>query len=188
MALEWTLDAALKYTHLFMMKKKLVPYIAEVNRYGHRIIKTKNKEETYYWLFKEDYFRSFNNMFPEYADSKNKFGGYGETINVEYMVKAVRMKYTLLFCNGRLKDTVYTPSRQKLLEGLRQIEPEADFSNIHPTSLLKIYCDYHKLIRIQDRVNRREMPNSESIMEIQEQAYSFPFQIMERFNPEKVRR
>lgn len=188
MTLEWTLDAALRHTHLFMMKKHLVPYIAEVNRYGHRIIKTKDKEITYYWLFKEDYFRSFSNKFPEYMVKENRYGGYGETINVEYMQKCIFKRYILLFCNGRHKDAIYTPSREKLIQGLKQAYPGGDFNNVHTTALLKIYCDHHNLIRTQDRINEREMPNSESIMQIQERAYSFPFQIMERFNPKTRRR
>jgi len=178
--MNWNKDSALRFV-LDYLKGKLYTNVKLVkkNKFGHCYITTDNGN--FYYLFKKDFFHSFNHEFPEYIKQPNTFKGVGESINFEYMKFALNNNATLLFCHEDNRSAIYTPSRDKLLKALETIMPEADFKVVPATALLKIYCDHYDLKRTQDRVNQYKVNDySENPIEIQEQTYSFSFSLMER--------
>jgi hypothetical protein len=151
------------------------------NRFGHALIATDKGK--YYWLYKKDLFKSFNHYFKDYLKKDNAVGGLGESINRQYLVKAIKHKCKLVFTYKDTPRCLFTPSRKKLLTLLDMAMPGANFSMTPTTALLKIYCDYHKLIRKQNKVNIfKENIYSENPVKMQEVTYSFSINLMERLN------
>jgi len=177
----WNKDKALRFV-LDYLKGKLYTNIkiANRNKFGHAFITT--DQENFYFLFKKDFFHSFNYEFPDYIKKPNTFSGVGESINLEYLKFALNNKATLLFCYQNLVRAIYTPSKTKLLKSLEYIYPTANFENTPSTALLKVYCDYYGLKRTQDRENTYKLNDCmDGTIIVQEQTYSFSIQLTERF-------
>lgn len=176
----WTKDKALRFTLDYLRSKYYQGVeIKERNQFGHAYITT--SKQNFHWLYKHDYFHSFVYEFPEYQKQKNHLGGLGESINQEYLERAINKKCTLLFSYRQQSNAIYTPSRQKLLAILNTVLPNEDFKEIHTTVLLKIFCNYYKLTRVQNRMNKYTANDySGSAIVMQEKTYSFPVKILER--------
>jgi len=180
--MNWNKDSALRFV-LDYLKSKFYTNVTIVkrNKFGHAFITT--ERGNFYWLFKKDFFHSFNYEFPNYIKQPNTFSGVGESINLEYLKFALNNNATLLFCYESLPRAIYTPSKAKLLSSLQTIMPTADFKNTPSTALLKIYCDHYGLKRTQDRENTYKVTDfTNGTIMVQEQTYSFPFGgLTERF-------
>lgn len=176
----WTKEKAFEFVIDYMRSK----YYGNVqlkdrNMFGHALI-TSDKQNIYF-IYKHDKFHSFPFEFPEYVKTKGSLSGLGESINKEYLLKALKNKCKLVFCYRENGNSIYTPSKQKLLAMLKMQMPSADLNEIPSTGLLKIFCDINHLIRTQERANTyMANDNTESAIIVNEVTYSFPFKLMER--------
>jgi len=180
--MKWSKEQALEFVINYLKGKEYTKVlIANRNKFGHAFITT--EQGNFYFLFKKDFFHSFNYEFPDYILKPNTFRGAGESINLEYMKFAMDNNATLLFCYEQLPRSIYTPSKAKLLKSLECIYPNANFQNTPPIALLKLYCDYYGLKRTQDRENTYKTNDCmNGTIVVQEQTYSFPFGgLTERF-------
>ena len=177
----WNKDQALEFVMNYLKGKSYTGVkIANRNKFGHALITT--DQGNFYWLFKKDFFHSFNFQFPDYILKPNTFRGSGESINMEFLKFAMSNESTLLFSYENLPRAIYTPSKAKLLKSLELVYPAADFENTPSAALLKIYCDYYGLKRTQDRENEYKTNDyMNGTIVVQEQTYSFSIQLMERY-------
>lgn len=176
----WNKDIALRFTVDYLRSKFAKGVlIADRNKFGHAFIKTQSG--SFYWLFKKDFFHSFQYEFPNYSKQVGALKGLGESINNEYLKFCLNNRCILLFSYENQERAIYTPSKQKLVGILGTLMPEADL-DIPAVALLKIFCDYYNLKRTQDRQNTYKLDNySESEVVVNEQTYSFPVELLERF-------
>lgn len=177
----WNKDSALRFV-LDYLKGKLYTNVTIINRnmFGHALIKT--DKGYFYFLFKKDFFHSFNYEFPEYIKQPNTFKGVGESINFEYLKLALNNNAVLLYCYQELKNAIYTPSQSKLASALSFVYPNANLSNTPSTALLKLYCDHYDLKRTQERTNQYKVSDyTNGTIEVNEMTYSLPFKLFERF-------
>lgn len=151
--------------------KKLLPskgyrvkMVSPVNKGRHLLIecsnvKTPDVYQYFYVLYKHTFVHSFNEMFPEFVSKYPSLAGQGESINVEFAEYARRRDAILLF--------VY--------------ESGAVYS-IYANALIKI-CTDAKLQRIQSRRNEYKIQYGDGETQIvNEETYTFPIKLMERFN------
>jgi len=179
--MKWNKEQALEFVINYLKGKSYTKVlIANRNKFGHAFITT--EQGNFYFLFKKDFFHSFNFQFPDYILKPNTFRGSGESINLEYLKFAMNNESTLLFSYENLPRAIYTPSKAKLLKSLELIYPAANFDNTFPTALLKLYCDYYGLKRTQNRENEYKTNDcTNGIIVVQEQTFSFPIALTERF-------
>lgn len=176
----WNKDAARTFVFNYLRGKLKAPSIINVNRFGHTLLKADT--DFFYYLFKKDRIHSFNYIFKEYVAKPNAITGLGESINKEYLIYALNHKATLLFCYEDLGNAIYTPSRAKLLTLLSTLFPEGIFNNLPTVALLKVFCEYHNLIRQQDRTNTYKTNDyTDAVVQVNEVTYCFPYAIVERF-------
>jgi hypothetical protein len=177
----WTKDKALEYLIDFMKSKHYQDIsLIERNKFGHAFIKS--EERNVYFLYKHDQFHSFSNIFKEYVRKKNAIGGIGESINVEYLKKAIKTNSDLVFAYRNTPFTFYTPSREKLLNLLELQLPHENFREFHTAILLKLFCSINNLHRTQDRTNTYKTNDyTNGTIVVNEKTFSFPFKLMARF-------
>lgn len=178
----WTKDRALRFVLDYLRTKYYIaPEIKERNHFGDAYIKT--EKGNFYFKFKRDLFHSFQYEFPDYQKTKNHLDGIGESINQEYLEKAINKKCTLLFAYRQQPNAIYTPSRHKLLAILETVLPDEDFKKIPTTVLLKIFCNYYNLIRTQNEpitINASDYSGCKVVQ--YEKTFSFPFALVQRLN------
>lgn len=175
----WNKDSAFSFVMRHLYSKGYSPVLLSENKFGHRLIKTSNGN--YYYIFKKDFFYSFNNIFKDYINEPNSIHGVAESINTEYIHFALRNKATLLFCHLGYENAIYTVDKEKLIPLLEMAGLYGITNN--STLMLLMYCEHHKLKRTQDRTNEYKVNDySENTVLINEQTYSFPFKLLKKFN------
>jgi hypothetical protein len=175
----WNSEIAVRVFYCKLFNEGLNPTILHKNKFHHTLIGSKNKN--YYLLYKKDFFNSFSQIFKEYANTE--YAGVGETINREYMQFALNHNAELIFCYEKSPCIYYCADSIKLSKEInRHLGTDSNYSEVLGTKLLKLYCEFHNLVRVQDKTNEYKIDNySESKIQVNEQTYSFPVKILKRF-------
>lgn len=176
----WNKDSARTYVYNYLRGLGLTPNILNVNRFGHTVIQTDNR--FFYYIFKKEHLHTFNFLFKAYVNKPNSLSGEGESINIEYLTYALHHKATLLYCYEDEERAIFTPSRSKLLNLLALAYPEGAFTELPTIALLKIYCDHHNLVHVQEKTNEYKANDySDSSILVNERTYCFPYALIEPF-------
>jgi hypothetical protein len=176
----WTKERAFKYL-LNWLKQSGYKNITvkSIDMFGHAMIKT--DRQNFYFLYKKDHLKSFNNLFPRYQTVEGALSGYGESINREYMKYAKELDAELVYTYRNIENALYTPSRKKLYALVGMCYPETDLSIVSTLGILSMYCAYYELIRQQDKENTYKTNDySANTITMQETTFCFPFALMER--------
>ena len=160
-----------------MFTYNLRPEIINVNKFGHAYIKT--KIGNFYWVYKKDYLRSFNQIFKDYMDKNAHFDGAGESINIEYLNFAINQRATLLIAHEDKERILYTPDETILMTAIKSF---GEFTDLSSSVLLKLYCELNNLKNQQKKINTYKDTDYNGLMiEHQETTYCFPFKILKRW-------
>lgn len=110
-----------------------------------------------FWVkFDKDWFHSFNYQFPAFITQFPQYAGFGESINVEYLEKAIRWNISFLVVINQYED-IYIITVKRLEEFVKE----------------------HKLYRFQDRTfNYKSKDFTSHKVAETEQTYSFPIKLL----------
>jgi len=131
-----------------------------LNKSRHMLIRAmKNGQlETFYCLFKHEFFHSFNLQFAHYIKLNPERAGQGESINIEYCKKAIEHDAILIY-----------------------IYPDKRIYKIYP-KFIDLYCKKNNLIRQQNKSNEYLKKDYTKEKEpIQEEEYVFPVSFLMRW-------
>ena len=129
------------------------------------LISQESSPKRLYCLFKKEWLRCFNNLFPVFIRAyKGFYSGLGESINVEWLNYAIRAGVNYL---------VY-------------VYPDRKVYVVSPLAVKK-FCEKNGLIRKQDRINSYLLPNCSKSRElVNESTYVFPIKLLERLDADKL--
>ena len=131
----------------------------KLESYGrHKIYYTRreNKKYIFYLKYDKEFFHTFNYQFQEFTKNNPEYAGYGESINTEYLEKAINIGTNFIIFMNNKGQTYF-------------IDP----------ILLKHFCKKHDLKRTQNKTNKYTKPDYTTIRhEEKEETYSFPINIL----------
>lgn len=191
--ISWNIDLARETVMKFLREKKYININpVYVNKFGHTLIRTDFivhpespeylVEKNYYFLYKEEHFKTFWRQFPEYSKLPHIITGEGESINTEFLIYCIKNRCEILFCYKNYPNTIFILNRDTLKSLMNQINPDANYSGILTIVLLKQYCEYHNLIRTQEKENTfKNTDYTGSSRNINEVTYCFPFKLLKRY-------
>lgn len=108
-----------------------------------------------YAIYKRDFFRTFNDYFPNFVKENPHLAGLGESINKDYLEIAII----------RGVDFIYF------------VHPDETIYAIHPMQIKK-FCEKHGLIREQKKINEYLQPNSLERIGVSEITYCIPAKLL----------
>ena len=134
---------------------------AELNMRRHAtLIPQDYRCPSYYVLFKNSFFMTFNEQFTEFVNAYPEFGGLGESINERWLLEACRRCSRILF--------FYPDDKAYFVEPM----------------IIKRFCESHGLIRVQEKANFYNERLSKGIKVEHEKTYSFPIKLLKKLGGE----
>lgn len=159
---------AFDYLKVFLRNKYNGVWFTPIpNNRGRHILLVSQEESPirFYCLFKKEWLKCFNNLFPLFIRShKGFYSGLGESINVEWLNYAIKSGANYL-C---------------------YVYPDRKVYVVSPLAVKK-FCEKNGLIRIQDKSNAYLLPDGcKSVKLVNEKTYVFPIKLLERLGDDKV--
>lgn len=119
---------------------------------------TDNDPLVFYCLFKREFLKTFNSLFPFFVRDNPVYGGLAESINVEALEYSINSQSDYLLF----------------------VHPDHKIYMISPLAVRR-FCNKHGLIRQQDRENEYVIPDGgKSVEVLHETTYVIPLKILER--------
>lgn len=150
-------ESALREVHYTLRSKHQVYFnLKTLNRFNHTLFIppiTREDVPRYYTVFKKDFFTTFYKKFPLLKGFKS----IGESINVDYLKNAIDLN----------------------VDWILFVYDSGEIYRVSPKVIMK-FCVDNDLIRTQDKLNSFQNGIGKDI--IRETTYSFPIDLLERFN------
>ena len=129
------------------------------------LVSQESSPKMLYCLFKKEWLRCFNNLFPSFIRAyKGFYSGLGESINVEWLNYAISVGVNYL-C---------------------YVYPDRKVYVVSPLAVKK-FCEKNGLIRKQDRINSYLLADCSKSRElVNESTYVFPIKLLERLDADKL--